>query len=235
PATLRERGGDAARPRRPARADVHQQRARHAQRHLPPARRPYRLDRSRVAPPAPAQRMRVSQGSNPLDIADLLRPESIIASVKGSGKKQVLQELSRRAAHLLKLNERAVFDTLWERERLGSTGMGNGTAIPHGKMTGIAKPVGLFARLEKPIDFEAVDERPLDLIFVLLTPGGAGPGHPQAPLGSRAALPRACSPPAPCRKNRAPPTPPPPPPPSSPPAPPAPPRERRRPRARVRA
>lgn len=115
-----------------------------------------------------------------MDIADLLRPEAIIASLKGSGKKQVLQELSRRAATLLRLNERAIFEVLWERERLGSTGMGMGTAIPHGKMSGIAKPVGLFARLEKPIDFEAVDERPVDLIFVLLTPEGAGADHLKA-------------------------------------------------------
>ena len=115
-----------------------------------------------------------------MDIADLLGPGAIIASLKGSGKKQVLQELSRRAATLLRLNERAIFDTLWERERLGSTGMGMGTAIPHGKISGIAKPVGLFARLEKPIDFEAVDERPVDLIFVLLTPEGAGADHLKA-------------------------------------------------------
>jgi nitrogen PTS system EIIA component len=115
-----------------------------------------------------------------MDIADLLGPGAVIASLKGSGKKQVLQELSRRAATLLRLNERAIFEVLWERERLGSTGMGTGTAIPHGKMTGIAKPVGLFARLEKPIDFEAVDERPVDLIFVLLTPEGAGADHLKA-------------------------------------------------------
>jgi PTS system nitrogen regulatory IIA component len=115
-----------------------------------------------------------------MDIADLLGPGAIIASLKGSGKKQVLQELSRRAATLLRLSERAIFEVVWERERLGSTGMGMGTAIPHGKMTGIAKPVGLFARLEKPIDFEAVDERPVDLIFVLLTPEGAGADHLKA-------------------------------------------------------
>src|SRR5258707_4079466 len=115
-----------------------------------------------------------------MEIAELLGPGRVIASLKGSGKKQVLQELSRRAAGPLRLSERTIFDTLWERERLGSTGMGNGTAIPHGKIAGVAKPVGLFARLEKPIDFEAVDERPVDLIFVLLTPEGAGADHLKA-------------------------------------------------------
>ena len=115
-----------------------------------------------------------------MDIADLLGSGSVIAALKGSGKKQVLQELSRRAATLTKLNERTIFDTLWERERLGSTGMGMGTAIPHGKFAALARPTGLFARLEKPIDFEAVDERPVDLIFVLLTPEDAGADHLKA-------------------------------------------------------
>ena len=115
-----------------------------------------------------------------MDIGDLLGPGSVIAALKGSGKKQILQELSRRAATLTGLNERAIFDTLWERERLGSTGMGIGTAIPHGKIAGLARAAGLFARLEKPIDFEAVDERPVDLIFVLLTPEGAGADHLKA-------------------------------------------------------
>jgi nitrogen PTS system EIIA component len=115
-----------------------------------------------------------------MDIGDLLGPGSVIAALKGSGKKQILQELSRRAATLTGLNERAIFDTLWERERLGSTGMGMGTAIPHGKIAGLAQPTGLFARLEKPIEFEAVDERPVDLIFVLLTPEGAGADHLKA-------------------------------------------------------
>jgi len=115
-----------------------------------------------------------------MEIGDLLGPGSVIAALKGSGKKQVLQELSRRAATLTKLNERTVFDTLWERERLGSTGMGMGTAIPHGKFAALSRPIGLFARLEKPIDFEAVDERPVDLIFVLLTPEDAGADHLKA-------------------------------------------------------
>jgi nitrogen PTS system EIIA component len=115
-----------------------------------------------------------------MEIADLLGPGSVIAALKGSGKKQILQELSRRAATLTKLNERTIFDTLSERERLGSTGMGMGTAIPHGKFTALARLTGLFARLEKAIDFEAVDERPVDLIFVLLTPEGAGADHLKA-------------------------------------------------------
>jgi nitrogen PTS system EIIA component len=115
-----------------------------------------------------------------MDIGDLLGPGRVIAAMRGSTKKQVLQELARRAATQAGLHERAVFDKLWERERIGSTGMGMGTAIPHARIAGIAKPFGMFARLEKAIDFEAVDERPVDLIFLLLTPEDAGADHLKA-------------------------------------------------------
>jgi nitrogen PTS system EIIA component len=115
-----------------------------------------------------------------MEIADLLGPGRVIASLKAGSKKQALQELARRAATVTELHERVLFDALWERERLGSTGMGMGTAIPHGKIAGLQRLVGLFARLERPIDFEAVDERPVDLIFVLLAPESAGADHLKA-------------------------------------------------------
>ena len=115
-----------------------------------------------------------------MDIADLLGPSRVIAALRGSSKKQVLQELARRAATQSGLHERAIFDKLWERERIGSTGMGMGTAIPHARIGGLARPFGMFARLEKAIDFEAVDERPVDLIFLLLTPEDAGADHLKA-------------------------------------------------------
>jgi nitrogen PTS system EIIA component len=116
-----------------------------------------------------------------MDIADLLGPGSVIANLKAGSKKQALQELARRAATRTPgTHERVIFDTLWERERLGSTGMGMGTAIPHGKIAGLDRLIGLFARLERPIDFEAVDERPVDLIFVLLAPESAGADHLKA-------------------------------------------------------
>jgi len=115
-----------------------------------------------------------------MDIADLLGPGRVIAALRGSSKKQVLQELARRAATQSGLHERTIFDKLWERERIGSTGMGMGTAIPHARIGGLAKPFGMFARLEKAIDFEAVDERPVDLIFLLLTPEDAGADHLKA-------------------------------------------------------
>ena len=107
-------------------------------------------------------------------------PESVLACVKASGKKSLLAELAAKAAPLFKLDERRLFDRLLERERLGSTGIGGGIAIPHGRMLGLAKPVGLFARLGHPVDFDSIDERPVDTVFLLLAPEGAGADHLKA-------------------------------------------------------
>lgn len=115
-----------------------------------------------------------------MDIRTLITPESVIPNLKVTSKKQALQELAREAATLTGLPERAVFDTLLERERLGTTGVGNGIAIPHGKLSQLSGLHGLFARLERPIDFEAIDEQPVDLIFLLLAPESAGADHLKA-------------------------------------------------------
>ena len=115
-----------------------------------------------------------------MDIADLLDPRAVIPSLRAANKKQLLQEISRRAAEITGEPERAIFDVLLERERLGTTGVGAGIAIPHGKLPGLKRLYGLFARLETPIDFEAIDEQPVDLIFLLLAPGGAGADHLKA-------------------------------------------------------
>jgi PTS system nitrogen regulatory IIA component len=115
-----------------------------------------------------------------MDITTLISPESVIPNLKVTSKKQALQELAREAAALTGLHERAVFDTLLERERLGTTGVGNGIAIPHGKLAQLGRLHGLFARLERPIDFEAIDEQPVDLIFLLLAPESAGADHLKA-------------------------------------------------------
>jgi PTS system nitrogen regulatory IIA component len=100
--------------------------------------------------------------------------------LKVSSKKQALQELARRAAEITGVHERQIFDVLLERERLGTTGVGNGIAIPHGKLADVKQMFGLFARLEHPVDFEAIDEQPVDLIFLLLAPEGAGADHLKA-------------------------------------------------------
>jgi len=110
----------------------------------------------------------------------LAGPDAVLACVKASGKKALLAELAGRAAALYKLDERRLFDRLLERERLGSTGIGGGIAIPHGRMAGLEKPVGLFARLGHPVDFDSIDERPVDTVFLLLAPEGAGADHLKA-------------------------------------------------------
>lgn len=115
-----------------------------------------------------------------MDITDLLAPDAVIPALKVQGKKQLLQELAERAAQLTRLPERRIFETLVERERLGTTGMGQGIAIPHGRLLGLPKITGLFARLDPPIAYEAVDDQPVDLVFLLLAPEGAGADHLKA-------------------------------------------------------
>src|ERR1044071_1132573 len=115
-----------------------------------------------------------------MDLGDLITPEGVIASLKAKNKKQALQEMSQRAAELTKLDARQIFETLLQRERLGSTGVGRGIAIPHGRMPALTRIVSVFARLEEPIDFEALDDEPVDLIFLLLAPEHAGADHLKA-------------------------------------------------------
>ncbi len=115
-----------------------------------------------------------------MDLTDLIRPEAVVGSLKANSKKQVIQAIAEKAAILTALEEREVFDTLLQREKLGSTGVGGGIAIPHGKLPGLSRIFGLFARLPKPIDFEALDDQPVDLIFLLLAPEGAGADHLKA-------------------------------------------------------
>jgi PTS system nitrogen regulatory IIA component len=115
-----------------------------------------------------------------MEISDLLTPKSVIADLKVTNKKQALQELAKRAAELTGLHDRSIFDVLLERERLGTTGVGNGIAIPHGKLPNMKRLYGLFARLEKPVNFDAIDGQPVDLIFLLLAPESAGADHLKA-------------------------------------------------------
>lgn len=115
-----------------------------------------------------------------MEIVDLLTPAGVIPNLRATSKRQALQELAKRAAALTGRHERQIFDVLLERERLGTTGIGMGTAIPHGRLPDLPKLYGLFARLEKPIDFEAIDDHPVDLIFLLLTPDSAGADHLKA-------------------------------------------------------
>jgi PTS system nitrogen regulatory IIA component len=111
---------------------------------------------------------------------DLVAPNAIIPTLKVNGKKQALQEIAAKAAELTGHSDRAILEILLQREKLGSTGVGNGVAIPHGKLAKLDGVFGLFARLERPIDFEALDGQPVDLISLLLAPEGAGADHLKA-------------------------------------------------------
>ena len=115
-----------------------------------------------------------------MPLADLVAPNAVMAALRVNGKKQALQELAARAAELTGQNERGIFEILLQREKLGSTGIGNGIAIPHGKLPKLNKLFGLFARLARPVDFEALDGQPVDLVFLLLAPEGAGADHLKA-------------------------------------------------------
>jgi PTS system nitrogen regulatory IIA component len=115
-----------------------------------------------------------------MPLNDILTPEAVIASLRVNSKKQALQEVSERAALVSGLAAREIFDSLLQRERLGSTGVGDGIAIPHGKLAKCGRIFGIFARLERPIDFEALDGLPVDLMFLLIAPENAGADHLKA-------------------------------------------------------
>ncbi len=115
-----------------------------------------------------------------MELIELIDSDSVVANLRVTSKKQALQDLARRAGEITSIDERKIFDVLMERERLGTTGVGSGIAIPHGKLSELEKIRGIFARLEKPVDFQAIDDHPVDLIFVLLAPEGAGAGHLKA-------------------------------------------------------
>ena len=115
-----------------------------------------------------------------MEIADLLSLSGVVDELKAGSKKQALQELSAIAAAQTAQEERTVLDLLLARERLGSTGVGAGIAIPHGKLAGLSQLSAVFARLREPIEFDAVDGKPVDLIFLLLAPDSAGSDHLKA-------------------------------------------------------
>jgi PTS system nitrogen regulatory IIA component len=115
-----------------------------------------------------------------MDLRDLLDESSVVATLRAGSKKQALQLLSERAAGAVGAEERAIFDALQAREKLGTTGVGHGIAIPHAKIAGLKRITGIFARLERAVDFESLDDEPVDLVFVLIAPEGAGADHLKA-------------------------------------------------------
>lgn len=115
-----------------------------------------------------------------MDIAEILAPQAVIEGLKASNKKKLITEIAAHAAAVANLNVNTVFETLWEREKLSSTGVGHGIAIPHARMGRLERIVGVFAHLDGAVDFESIDEAPVDLVFALLTPIDAGADHLKA-------------------------------------------------------
>ena len=115
-----------------------------------------------------------------MDLSELLVPGNVVPTLKATGKKHVLRELAERAAGVTGVDERRILDVLLEREHLGTTGIGNGIAIPHGKLSELDRTHGFFARVETPVDFDAIDGEPVDLVFLLLAPESAGADHLKA-------------------------------------------------------
>ena len=115
-----------------------------------------------------------------MNLGDILSPDAVIGELRASSKKQLLQAIAEHAATVTGLSAREVFETILQREKLGSTGVGNGIAIPHGKFPGFDRIAGVFARLPEPIDFDALDDQPVDLVFLLVAPESAGADHLKA-------------------------------------------------------
>jgi PTS system nitrogen regulatory IIA component len=113
-------------------------------------------------------------------LADLLLPSVILPRARWQGRRQALSEMSEAMARALGLDPRDTLEAVMARERLGSTGVGEGVAIPHARIRGLAVVVGGFARLDEPADFEALDERRCDLLFMLLAPAEPGAEHLRA-------------------------------------------------------
>lgn len=115
-----------------------------------------------------------------MELTDVIDAQAVRLGLKPNSKRQLLQELSALAAQHCDISERTIFETLLQRERLGSTGVGNGIAIPHGKFAGLKGIFGVFVRLDKPVDYDSLDDQPIDLACLLLAPEGAGADHLKA-------------------------------------------------------
>ncbi len=119
-------------------------------------------------------------GAEIFSCGSLMTSDCVLANLRAQNKKQVLQELARKASKLTGHPEAAIYEVLNERELLGTTGIGHGIAIPHGKLPGLNRVYGVFAKLERPVDFDAIDNQPVDLIFLLLAPANCGADHLKA-------------------------------------------------------
>jgi len=113
-------------------------------------------------------------------LREFLGEDCLLAHFRASSKKQVLQNLAEHLAAKLNIDAKLVFKGLLDREKLGSTAVGHGVAIPHCRVDGVDELSGMFAQLDSPVAFDAPDGEPVDLVFVLIAPKDANSAHIQA-------------------------------------------------------
>ena len=112
-----------------------------------------------------------------MNISEMMTEDCIIVDSKATTKRQLLQEVAQKSSSMTGIDERIIFDTLLERENLGSTGFGRGTALPHARLPGLKQVHSIFVKLDTAIDFESIDNKPVDLLFALLSPEDCGGDH----------------------------------------------------------
>lgn len=115
-----------------------------------------------------------------MELADILAERAVLCCTGVKTKRQLFEDLAARAAELTGHPQAEILEAITSREDLGSTGLGNGIAIPHGKIAGLKGVMALFARLDQPIEFDSVDDQPVDIVVMLLAPAGAGADHLKA-------------------------------------------------------
>ena len=115
-----------------------------------------------------------------MQLSEFLDFDAIKTALPGGNKRSLMQPLAHAAGQRLRMDAAPIHASLVEREGLGSTGFGQGVAIPHGKIDGLGRIYGLFVRLAEPIDYKAIDGGPVDLVFLLLSPIDAGADHLKA-------------------------------------------------------
>ena len=115
-----------------------------------------------------------------MELADILAERAVLCCTGVTTKRQLFEDLAQRAAEITGYDAAELLEAITAREELGSTGLGNGIAIPHGKVSGLKGVTALLARLDTPIEFDSVDDQPVDIIVMLLAPTGAGADHLKA-------------------------------------------------------
>ena len=112
-----------------------------------------------------------------MKISNIMNNDCVFLDLEATNKRQLLQEIAQKASQISKIDERIIFDTLLERENLGSTGFGNGTALPHARLADAEKVTAFFAKPNASVDFDSVDGKPVDILFMLLSPEDSGADH----------------------------------------------------------